>query len=89
MIIAQRLRGAPDPVVLNPRSRTAGGQWEPTAEYLRQTTNSMNTPNLEVRRLRGLGEIGGMPDWAPWAIGGLALGLVGGFAVYKFRKKKR
>ena len=87
MIVAQRLRGA-DPVLINPRSRTM--QYAPTGQYVQAMRAQMDTPNLEIRRLNGigLGEVMGMPDWAPWAIGGLALGLVGGYAVYKMRKKK-
>ena len=86
MIVAQRLRGA-DPVLINPRSRTM--QYQPTGAYVASMRASMDSPNIEVRRLNGLSGIAGLPDWAPWAIGGLALGLVGGFAVYKMRAKKR
>jgi hypothetical protein len=91
MIVAQRLRGN-DPVILNPRSRTLA--YAPTASWVNEQRASMDTPNLEVARLNGLGfgdaasGTSSLPSWAPWAIGGLAVGLVGGFAVYKMRKGK-
>ncbi len=88
MITAQRLRGNADPIIMNPYSRTM--QYGPTEQYLRTTRASMDMPNLEVRRLNGLGDgMGSVPSWVPWAVGGLVLGLAGGYGVYRMRKGKR
>lgn len=87
MIVAQRLNGTP-PVLSNPRSRTM--LYQPTAERIRNLRASHDTPNLEMTRLRGLGDgMGSIPSWVPWAIGGLVLGVGGGYAVYRMRKKRR
>jgi hypothetical protein len=87
MIVAERLNGTP-PVIQNPRSRTM--LYQPTAHQIRNMRASYDTPNLEVTRLRGLGDgMGSVPSWVPWAAGGLALGVGVGYAVYRMRKKKR
>lgn len=87
MIVAERLNGAP-PVIQNPRSRTM--LYQPTAHAIRNMRVSYDTPNLEVTRLRGLsGPFDSVPSWVPWAIGGLVLGVGGGYAVYRMRKKRR
>lgn len=87
MITAQRLRGTADPIIMNPNSRTM--QYGPTESYIRQTRASMDMPNLEIRRLNGLGDLSSVPSWVPWAVGGLVLGLAGGYGVYRMRKGKR
>lgn len=87
MIVAERLNGTP-PVLQNPRSRTM--LYQPTAQHIRNLRASHDTPNLEMTRLRGLGDgMGSIPSWVPWAIGGLVLGVGGGYAVYRMRKGKR
>lgn len=88
MIVAERLNGSPVPVLQNPRSRTM--LYQPTADTIRHLRASHDTPNLQVTRLRGLGgPLDSVPSWVPWAIGGLVLGVGGGYAVYRMRRKKR
>lgn len=88
MIVAQRLRGSAVPVIQNPRSRTM--MYGPTEQWVRDTRASMDTPNLQISRLNGLGDgTSSIPSWAPWAVGGLVLGLGAGYAVLRMRKKRR
>jgi len=85
MIVAEKLSGTA-PVLQNPRSRTM--LYQPTANTIKHLRASHDTPNLQMTRLRGLGDGMSVPSWVPWAVGGLVLGVGVGYGVYRMRKKR-
>lgn len=45
---------------------------------------------VQVQRFRGLGQGGffsSIPQWVWWAVGGVGLGVVGGFLLFRKRRK--
>lgn len=83
MVVMTPTRGAMQ--VEHARSRTA--IYPPNQAMLNMARHDASASRLEMQRLNGAGlGMVDVPDWAWWAAGGVALGAVAGYFLWKRKR---